>query len=220
MTATMVLDNRVLVLNKNWQPVNVMSVLGAIHKVWKERARFVDPETYATYDFEGWVSNWEDAISQARIAEDRVVSGAGIALALPEVVVCTEYGGYQSRVGSHRPPKFSRTNIYRRDKNTCQYCGHKHKVSDLTMEHVVPKSQGGQMTWTNIALACFSCNQKKKDRTPEKAGMRLIRQPFRPTAQDVAITPSERLMRKIGKDAPQTWEAFLSKAYWSVELQD
>ena len=217
MTAATMTANRVLVLNKNWQPVNVMGVLDAIHKVWKERARFVDPETFATFAFEDWVMNWEDAIRDSRIAEDQIMPGAGFSLLRPSVIVCTEYDGFYSKSPKRRP-KFSRTNIYRRDKSTCQYCGTKHKAADMTMDHVIPRAQGGDTSWKNIVLCCFECNQHKKDRRPEQAGMKLIREPFVPTAQDVSITPMERLKRKIGDNAPKTWEQFLGKMYWSVEL--
>lgn len=219
MTAAVVATNRVLVLNKNWQPVNVMSVLDAIHKVWKERARFVDPESFQTFAFEDWVMNWEDAIRESKIAADHVLPGAGFSLLRPSVIVCTEYDGFQVRVGK-RKPKFSRTNIYRRDKNTCQYCGHKHKAAEMTMDHVIPRAQGGETTWRNIVLCCFDCNQKKRDRRPEQAGMRLIRQPHVPTADEVSVTPMERLKRKIGDVPPKTWEQFLGKMYMNVELVD
>jgi len=213
----MVLDNRVLVLNKNWIPVNVMSVMDAIQKVFKERARFVDPETYAVYSFEDWVMTWEDAIRESKIAESHVLPGAGFSMLLPEVIVCTEYDGFQYKM-TRRRVKFSRTNIYRRDKNTCQFCGHKHRAADLTLDHVIPRAQGGKTTWENIVLACFDCNQKKGEKSLKQAGMRLIRQPFRPKPEDVAITPMERLSRKIGNKAPATWETFLGKMYNEVEL--
>jgi hypothetical protein len=219
MTATMEMNNRVLVLNKNWAPVNVMSVMDAIGKVWAERAKIVDPETYQMFAFEEWVTNWEDAIRDSRVAADQVLPGAGFKLVLPSVIVCTEYAGFQSK-GNKNRPKFSRTNIYRRDKNRCQFCGAKHKMSEMTLDHVIPKSQGGEMNWRNIVLACFECNQHKRDRTPQQAHMRLIREPFVPTAADVSITPMERLNRKIGENAPKTWEQFLGKMYMNVELKN
>ena len=86
------------------------------------------------------------------------------------------------------------------------------------MEHVVPKDQGGKTTWQNIALACIPCNQRKKNKTPEQAGMRLIREPRQPKPEDLRLNPMERLHRKIGKKAPKTWEQFLGKMFMSVEL--
>lgn len=210
----------VLVLNSHSVPINVISVLKAVHKVMSGRARFYDAATYKTYDFEGWVENWEDAIKEAKIASDRrVLSAANCGLVVPEIIICTEYGGIGYKV-SHRKPKFSRANVYRRDKNTCQFCGHKFRTEDLTIDHVKPKSKGGKLEWTNVALACTPCNNRKGDKTPEQAGMRLIRRPFRPTGEDLKRSPMESLRYKIGRNPPKTWEQFIGKMYWNVELKD
>lgn len=221
MTAVVAMTNaRVLVLNKNWVPINVLSALDAINKVFKGRALIVDVDTYGTYDFESWVMNWTDAVQTAKIASDQAIKIQGeMWLKLPEVIVCTEYRGFGYKV-THRKPKFSRTNIYRRDRNTCQFCGKKFPTDELTLDHVMPKSKGGQMVWENIVLACASCNNKKGDKTLREAGMKLIRQPFKPTADDLKRTPVERLLWKIGRKPPKTWEQFLGKMYWNVELKD
>ncbi len=73
---------------------------------------------------------------------------------------------------------FSKHNIFVRDDYTCQYCGKKH--NHMTLDHVFPKSRGGDYSWENIVTACAQCNQKKADRTPEEAGMKLLNQPYRP----------------------------------------
>lgn len=70
--------------------------------------------------------------------------------------------------------KFSRVNLYARDKLTCQYCGIVFHKKDLTFDHVLPKAQGGKTSWENIVTACKPCNSKKNDKTPEEAGMPLI----------------------------------------------
>ena len=92
--------------------------------------------------------------------------------------------------------RFSRANIFARDHNTCQYCGHKHTRSHLTLDHVVPIVQGGKKCWENIVTACKPCNQKKGGSTPQQAGMHLIRKARRPlwlpTATvhfGIAVTP-------------------------------
>lgn len=72
----------------------------------------------------------------------------------------------------------SRKNILKRDRNTCQYCG---KRDNLTIDHVLPKSRGGRDSWENLVAACVSCNNRKGDRTPQEAGMKLNREPFRPS---------------------------------------
>jgi 5-methylcytosine-specific restriction endonuclease McrA len=215
-----VMDSRVLVLNKNWQAVNVTKARKAIHKVINGRALFIDPLSHVTYDWEDWVLNWDDAAVTAKRAAGKVMPVGGIfEMVVPEVIVCTEYGERGFKVSTRRP-KFSRTNVYRRDRNRCQYCGKKFKVADLTLDHVMPKSKGGEMVWENIVLACFPCNSKKDNRTPKQAGMRLIREPFRPKAGDLVINPLDRLRRKVGDKPVETWEQFLGKMYWEVELKD
>lgn len=214
---TAITADRTLVLNKNWMPVNVISVFDAVKKVCAERAVFLDVETFQTYDFECWIVDWDDAIRAAKIESDRVLHTVNYGLFKPEIIVSSEYTGIGYKVG-RRKPKFSRNNLYRRDRYTCQYCSKKHKAEDLTMDHVVPKEQGGITEWTNIVLACIPCNQRKKNRTPEKAGMRLMKEPRQPKAEDLRLNPMERIRLKVGRKAPKTWEQFLGKMYMSVEL--
>ena len=73
----------------------------------------------------------------------------------------------------------NRRNVIKRDRHTCQYCGKNHQA--MTIDHVIPKSLGGKDTWENLVCACMRCNSKKGDQTPERAGMKLIRQPRKPS---------------------------------------
>ncbi len=77
--------------------------------------------------------------------------------------------------------RFCRENVYIRDAYTCQYCRIKFNYKDLTIDHVLPASQGGPKTWTNVVTACRSCNQVKANRTPEKAKMPLLKPPRAPS---------------------------------------
>src|SRR5688572_30990497 len=79
-----------------------------------------------------------------------------------------------------KPVKFSRVNIYARDHYRCQYCGRRASISELTYDHVTPRSQGGRTEWTNIVTACHDCNRRKGGRTPSQAGMRLLHEPQQP----------------------------------------
>lgn len=108
-----------------------------------------------------------------------------------------------------KPAKFSRVNIYARDGYRCQYCAKKCAMSELTYDHVLPRSQGGKTTWTNIVSCCSACNESKAGRTPEQAKMRLRKKPVQPIG-----TPA--VMIRISREsAPQAWRDFL---YWSGEL--
>lgn len=109
-----------------------------------------------------------------------------------------------------KPVKFSRVNIYGRDDYKCQYCGHKKRMSELTYDHVVPRSQGGRTTWTNIVTCCEPCNGRKAGRTPEQAGMRLLRQPVQPVDVPAVVVQVSR------ESAPAAWRDYL---YWTGELE-
>lgn len=72
----------------------------------------------------------------------------------------------------------SRHNVLRRDNYTCQYCG---AGKNLTLDHLLPKSRGGETNWLNLVTACMHCNTRKGDRTPEEAGLKLQQKPIRPS---------------------------------------
>jgi 5-methylcytosine-specific restriction endonuclease McrA len=76
--------------------------------------------------------------------------------------------------------RFSKVNVCVRDHFSCQYCGEQLPMSDLNYDHVIPKSRGGKTTWTNISMACYTCNERKGNRTPEEAGMPLLSTPVKP----------------------------------------
>lgn len=106
---------------------------------------------------------------------------------------------------------FTRANIYARDAYVCQYCANEFEAEDLTFDHVVPESRGGRRSWENIVTACCDCNRQKAARTPEEAGMKLLRSPKRPKS-----TPLLRLTLGV-RSAPASWRDFL---YWNVELEE
>jgi len=109
------------------------------------------------------------------------------------------------------PVKFSRRNIYERDRFRCQYCGEGFPSEELTYDHVIPKYRGGRTEWANIVTCCIPCNRRKGGRTPQEAGMRLIRKPTRPE-----WLPALRITIRF-KQVPSSWRDYL---YWNVELVD
>lgn len=119
-------------------------------------------------------------------------------------------------ISRKRAIKFSRHNIYARDKGRCQYCSTHVSRDRFTYDHVVPRSQGGQTSWTNVCVACVPCNQRKAGRTPEQANMRLLSTPIRPKSlpnarREIAFTPG----------MPEAWRTWLRDAtYWTVELEN
>lgn len=192
-----VLQQPILVLNRNWQPVNITSVARSLSMVFTGTARFVDPDTYQLLDWNDWA-----ALEPAR--DERFIQAISQRFCVPEVI---------SLLNFDRLPKstvtFSRRNIFKRDKYTCQYCGAQPAHDELTIDHVLPRAQQGQSTWENCVLACMTCNHHKADRTPEQAGMRLRKAPVRPNWNPAYSRHKIRI---------DSWKKFLSEAYWNIEL--
>lgn len=105
---------------------------------------------------------------------DEDIRSVSITIKMPAVVRLLRY------IGRKRSVKFSRINVATRDKFRCQYCGTKHPLKKLNYDHVVPRCQGGRTTWENIVMACYPCNDRKRNRTPAQAGMRLRNKPVKP----------------------------------------
>lgn len=196
------MNRPVLVLNSRWEPIHTTSIKEAIGLIAKGSARVIDPATYARHD----LFSWHDVSRARRALNGRMIRSQHLALVPPEVVVLTTYEGR-----AERSVVFSRRNIFKRDRYTCQFCGAQPGPGELTVDHVFPKSRGGRSTWENCVLACVACNKRKADRTPQEAGMRLRRTPKKPTWKALAqVAPKLRC---------ESWEAFLGRAYWEVELE-
>jgi len=157
------------------------------------------------------IINWKKAITlvflgKVEVVEEysREIHSVSFTIKLPSVVRLLKMVRR-----SQSPVKFSRQNIYARDRYSCQYCGSHLPTEDLTYDHVIPKSRGGKTEWKNIVTCCMKCNRKKGGRTPNEASMKLIRKPTRPT-----WIPAIRIT--VGfKEVPQSWRDYL---YWNVEL--
>ena len=187
-----------LVLNRNWQPVNVATVTRALVLLWNESARVVDPSDYQLYD-------WEDWSKLRPLDGDRFVQGVRFRLRVPEVITLTDFDRLPATAVT-----FSRRNIFKRDHFTCQYCGKQPGVEELTLDHVIPRAQSGESRWDNCVLACLDCNHRKADRTPEQAKMRLRKQPIQPTWNPLYAAHERRI---------ESWSKFISEAYWNVALK-
>lgn len=187
-----------LVLNRNWQPVNVATVARALVMLWNEAARVVDPHDYQLYD-------WADWSRLAPREGEPFVQAVSRRLRVPEVVVLSGYDRLPEAAVA-----FSRRNIFKRDHYACQYCGVQPAVDELSIDHVIPRSHGGASSWENCVLACLECNKLKADRTPAQAGMKLRKPPVRPQWKPLYAARHDRI---------ESWSKFISEAYWSVELK-
>lgn len=194
------MDGSVLVLNRLYQAVQITDLRRAFRLFYAGRARAVDRD-FATYSFE----NWCDLPPGA---DDDLIHTPSRAIRIPRVIQLI----YYDRV-PHREVRFTRRNIFHRDRNRCQYCGGAFRLSELNVDHVIPTSRGGTSCWENVVCACIACNSQKGDRTPSEARLTLIRAPKRPAGHPILRAGW------LGPLHPE-WRSFLDVAYWNVELSD
>lgn len=163
-------------------------------------------EPLKVVDWQRAITLWAQGKVEIIEEHDRVIRAVTFTMKMPSVVRLL----YFVKLRKRPVVQFTRANIYARDEFTCQYCAERKEPHLLTFDHVVPVSQGGKRGWENIVAACEPCNRKKADRTPEQAGMRLIRTPRRP----IVLAPTMKL--SAGYRTPATWRDYL---YWHIELE-
>lgn len=195
------IDAPVLVLNRNYQPVNVTNVRRALVMLYAGVARALDAE-YQQFDFQSW------AALSAQI--DDSVGTVNQRIRTPRIVILQAY----DRVPMGRI-RFSRHNIFARDDHVCQYCGKPYPRTMLNLDHVIPRSRGGRTNWENIVTSCVKCNFKKGGRTPKEANMALSRLPKKPKWSELIHLPRMRVRYR-------EWLPFLNPvdaSYWNAELE-
>ncbi len=161
------------------------------------------------------VWNWKDAfvaVAQERVIQiktydDIVVRSVNRTFEVPSVVALKSYR-------KRKKVAFTRYNLFVRDQFTCQYCGQRFSSRDLTFDHVVPRSRGGQASWGNIVACCQQDNLRKANRTPREAGMKLIRPPFEPSPYELDGLARAHAIHE--ESLHRTWMDFL---YWGSELE-
>ena len=152
------------------------------------------------------VVGWQKAITMSftgkvEVVEtyDEVVRSVSAAFDMPAVVRLMR----PIRRGKARI-RFSRANVFLRDGQRCQYCGDRLFPSELTLDHVIPRSRGGKTGWTNIVTACRDCNSKKGDRLPSEVGMKLRNAPVRPNRLTFP-----RVQLRVRPSLPDAWKSWV-----------
>ncbi|MFN8858649.1 MAG: HNH endonuclease, partial [Planctomycetaceae bacterium] len=176
----------------------------------KDLAEVVSVENggYATYNFQSWREASEfKAQVEGKREHDDWIRAVNFEIQVPRVIRLLSYDLFPRNI-----VKFNRRNIFLRDENRCQYCGHKYSTQQLSLDHVIPRSQGGQTNWENIVCACLRCNVRKGGRTPYQAGMKLYKKPVKPKR-------SPMLSHQLTIVKYESWKQFLDEAYWNVELE-
>ena len=194
------LDANVLVLNRMYMAVHVVSARRAFCLLCKELAEVVNIEdgAYMAYDFDTWreVCELRDAVDDRGPHEDWIRS-VNFVVQVPRIIRLLQF----DRVPNNAV-KFSRRNVFLRDEYRCQYCGRKFSSSSLSLDHVKPRSQGGPTNWSNIVAACLKCNVRKGGRTPVEANMKLLSQPTRPQK-------SPSLAYQLRSEKYECWKPFI-----------
>lgn len=190
-------SRRVLVLNRNWQAVNIVGVRRAFGLLWQDHARALD--TFSG-DFV--------PLSAAEWLEFSMRSGAlppgaeyvrtiRSHIILPKILLLRDFDRLPvSEV------KFNRQTVFERDNYTCQYSGRVCKPQDLTLDHVIPRDRGGRTSWENIVTCARDVNVRKGNRLPHEVGLRLVRKPHRPRWRPFAAAAA-------GSDIDAAWVHFL-----------
>jgi 5-methylcytosine-specific restriction endonuclease McrA len=199
-----VLCDQVLVLNRLWQAVHVCSVRRALTLLFEGDAQVVfgaGDGDFRTLNFQ----QWRD-LSAADPDADSSVGTVSFRIRVPRVILLMGFDRFPKK-----EVKFTRHNLFERDRNTCQYCGKVFDRRDLNLDHVIPRDRGGPTTWENIVCSCIPCNTRKANRTPAEAQMRLVRKPKRPKWRPFVQV-------SFGASIHDSWRHFLDVAYWNVEL--
>ena len=181
-----------LVLNKAWVPISITPVKKAISKSMLGLALLLDVDDYSLYSFDDWITLTVDGYKSIKTTRNPI--------RVPEIIVLTEYERFPLR-----DVRLTRRNLLVRDNFTCQYTGVKIGLDDGTIDHIIPRSRGGLSTWENLVMCCKEVNAKKANRTPEEAGLHLLKKPEKPIWSPIYA----RFARLAAHNVPQSWMKFI-----------
>ncbi len=224
------LNSKVLVLNRLYVAIRVISARRAFCLLMRDIAEVIHVETpphaaaepapapdgatidtlqgarYVNYDFASWA---DLSVLRHEFERDRFdwVRTPRVEIAVPRIIRLLGYDRLPDQ-----SVKLNRRNLFARDRSHCQYCGRHYPTHELSIDHVTPRAHGGKDTWENLVCACIRCNARKGGRTPDQAGMRLIRKPERPRRNPI-------ISLRLGNEKYRSWRTFLDHAYWDVELR-
>lgn len=203
------LDAQVLVLNRYWQPVNTCTARRAVTLVFLGHAQIVhrDPENnYTTHDVGSWLRHsgregvcWD---IHARVRSIRCE------FLVPEIIVLSFYDRLP-----RKDVKFTRHNVFLRDRFTCQYCNVLFEPRELNLDHVIPRDKGGRTSWENVVTSCIRCNSRKGNKLPHEARMFPRQAPAAPRWR-----PFHSAVRHNA--AHESWRDFLDFGETAVQISN
>jgi 5-methylcytosine-specific restriction endonuclease McrA len=188
--------HQVLVLNRVWQPINVVSAKRAFALLFQEHAQVIDPNEgdFRIYDGAQWI---EHSMRNEPRANQAVMRTVNFAMHVPKVLLLRSYDKVPAQ-----EVKFSRESIFERDGYRCQYTGKVFPPKMLNIDHVIPRDRGGKTSWENVVTSSIHCNTLKANRLPHEAGLKLIRTPTKPKVRPFVSS-------LIGTSYDQSWSYFL-----------
>ncbi len=195
------LDCSVLVLNRFYMAIRVINVRRGLTLLYRGCAEVITIEEgqYANYDFESWCEVSQFYALEKQSGED-YIQAVNFELQVPRIVRLTRYDKIPKSA-----VRFNRKNLFARDDHRCQYCGQTRPANQLSLDHVIPRAQGGKTTWENIVCSCMSCNSRKGGRTPSQAGMHLLSKPAKPRSNPAMAIP-------LNDPRYASWKTFVDNA--------
>ena len=185
------LKKPVLVLNKLWAPIRVVPSIRAFILLFAGKASVVDVIDYAVFD-------WDEWCKLVPGEEDVTITTSMSKVKIPEVIVLSKYDKLPKK-----GMKLTKRNIFIRDDFKCQYSGATVNTKSADIDHVIPKSRGGKTSWENLVVCSKHINRDKADRTPQEAGLTLLKKPSKPAPQVIYIDPRMNM--------PESWGKFIAK---------
>ncbi len=188
--------HQTLVLNRIWQPVNVVGLERAFSLLTLDHAQviYAEDDSFRIFESSAWFAYCREVTNPKGA---RVVHTVSQTVLVPSVLLLRSYDRILLQ-----EMKFNRQNLLERDEHRCQYCGKTFKPGDLNMDHVLPRDRGGSTTWENVVTSCIRCNSRKSNRLPNEAGMRLMKAPQRPPRRPFVSS-------LYGKPMNKAWARFL-----------
>ena len=171
------LTYKVLVLNRLWQAVNIVGAQRAFSLLLQDHAQVIDTGdgSFQVMNAAEWLEL--SALEQPE-AHEAYVQTVRLRVRVPKVLLLRSYDKLPMQ-----EVRFTRDNLFERDRYRCQYCGNNFAEHELNMDHVIPRAIGGRTSWENIVTSCIPCNTRKANRLPHQASMYLMKKPERPRWQ-------------------------------------
>ncbi len=193
-----ILSEKVLVLNKYYQAIHIITLQKAICFLVKGNAMIIT-EDWTIHNFDEWIKISKFYYPNGN--DNKFIRSPSLRILVFDAIFLPN-----NEVLPKNEVLFTRRNLFLRDNFTCQYCGKKlTNPKERTIDHIIPKSRGGRTIWSNVVLCCKKCNLKKGNKTPEEAGLKLLKHPKPPKWQALVLD-------EFPKSKKEKWKNFLNFA--------